>query len=81
MMNKILFDEIDDSYISELSKPTYENLMKVAIDSSDAVIKGSENISSEINEYLKKYKKPILDFQPIDSFDEPYMDFYNNLLS
>ena len=81
MMNKILFDEIDNSYISKLSKPTYENLMKVAIDSSDAVIKGSENISSEINEYLKKYKKPILDFQPIDSFAEPYMDFYNNLLS
>lgn len=81
MMNKILFDEIDNSYISELSKPTYENLMKVAIDSSDAVIRGSENISSEINEYLKKYKKPILDFQPIDSFAEPYMDFYNNLLS
>ena len=81
MMNKILFDEIDNSYISELSKPTYENLMKVAIDSSDAVIKGSENISSGINEYLKKYKKPILDFQPIDSFAEPYMDFYNNLLS
>ena len=81
MVNKILFDEIDNSYISELNKPTYENLMKVAIDSSDAVIKGSENISSEINEYLKKYKKPILDFQPIDSFAEPYMDFYNNLLS
>ena len=81
MMNKILFDEIDNSYISKLSKPTYENLMKVAIDSSDAVIKGSENISSGINEYLKKYKKPILDFQPIDSFAEPYMDFYNNLLS
>ncbi len=81
MMNKILFDEIDDSYISELSKPTYENLMKVAIDSSDAVIRGSENISSEINEYLEKYKKPILEFQPIDSFAEPYMDFYNNLLS
>ena len=81
MMNKILFDEIDESYISELTKPTYENLMKVAIDSSDAVIKGSENISSEINDYLKKYKNPILEFQPIDSFAEPYMDFYNNLLS
>ena len=81
MMNKILFDEIDESYISELTKPTYENLMKVAIDSSDAVIKGSENISSEINDYLKKYKNPILEHQPIDSFAEPYMDFYNNLLS
>ena len=81
MMNKILFDEIDESYISELTKPTYENFMKVAIDSSDAVIKGSENISSEINDYLKKYKNPILEYHPIDSFAEPYMDFYNNLLS
>ena len=81
MMNKILFDEIDESYISELTKPTYENSMKVAIDSSDAVIKGSENISSEINDYLKKYKNPILEYHPIDSFAEPYMDFYNNLLS
>ena len=41
----------------------------------------AENSIREINEYLKKYKKPILDFQPIDSFAEPYMDFYNNLLS
>ena len=81
MMNKIMFDEIDKKKVEVLKKATYENLMKVAIDSSDAVIKGSENISSETNEYLKKYKKPILDYQPIDSFAEPYMDFYNNLLS
>ena len=81
MVNKILFDEIDKSLINELSNPTYENLMKVAIDSSDAVIKGSENISSEINGYIKKIKKPVLEFQPVDSFAEPYMDFYNNLLS
>ena len=81
MINKILFDEIDKSLINELSNPTYENLMKVAIDSSDAVIKGSENISSEINGYIKKIKKPVLEFQPADSFAEPYMDFYNNLLS
>ena len=81
MINKILFDEIDKSLINELINPTYENLMKVAIDSSDAVIKGSENISSEINGYIKKIKKPVLEFQPVDSFAEPYMDFYNNLLS
>ena len=55
--------------------------MKIAIDSSDAIIKGSENISPEINEYLKKFKNPILEFQPVDSFSEPYMEFYNDLLS
>jgi len=81
MMNKILFDEIDQKHIDDLSDPTYENLMKVAIDSSDAIIKGSENISSEITNYLKNYKNPILEFQPTDSFSEPYMEFYENLLS
>ena len=81
MMNKILFDKIDKKHISELTNPTYESLMKIAINSSDAVIKGSENISTEINDFLKKYKNPILEYHPIDSFAEPYMDFYNNLLS
>lgn len=81
MIDKIIFDEIEEKHISELKKPTYENLMKIAIDSSDAIIKGSENISPEINEYLKKFKNPILEFQPVDSFSEPYMEFYNDLLS
>jgi len=79
MIEKIIFDEIEESHIIDLEDPTYENLMKVAIDSSDGVIKGSENISPKINEFLKKYKKPILGFKPTDSFAEPYIDFYNNL--
>ncbi|MAU30409.1 MAG: glycogen synthase [Flavobacteriaceae bacterium] len=81
MLDKILFDEIDNKLISTLGNPTYENLMKIAIDSSDAIIKGSENISSEINNYLKNYKNPILDFQPNDNFSEPYMEFYETLLA
>ena len=81
MLDKVLFDEIDNKHINALGNPTYENLMKIAIDSSDAIIKGSENISSEINDYLKNYKKPILDYQPADSFAEPYMEFYDKILS
>ena len=45
------------------------------------IIKGSENISSDIIAYLKDYKKPILDYQPTDSFAEPYMEFYDKILS
>ena len=81
MIDKISFDEIDQKHISQLANPTYENLMKVAIDSSDAIIKGSENISSEINDYLKKYKNPVLEFHPYDSFGEPYLEFYEKMLS
>ena len=81
MLDKVLFDEIDHKFITDLANPTYENLMKIAINSSDAVIKGSENISSELNDYLKSFKNPILEYHPKDSFDEPYLEFCNNLLS
>ena len=79
MIQKILFDEIDENHIKNLKDPTYENLMKVAIDSSDGIIIGSENISPKIDDYLKKYKNPLLKFQPLDSFTDPYLEFYNNL--
>ena len=79
MINKVLFDEIDQKSISDLKDPTYENLMRIAIDYSDGIIIGSENVSSKTIEYLKSYKNPILDFQPKDSFSESYTEFYNNL--
>tara|TARA_B100000575_G_scaffold294080_1_gene307919 strand:+ start:1636 stop:2445 length:810 start_codon:yes stop_codon:yes gene_type:complete len=81
MIDKILFDEIDKKYILDLKKPSYENLMKIAIDSSDGVIKASENISAELLNYLKRYDKPVLDFQSLDTFSEPYLEFYDKLFS
>ena len=81
MIDKILFDEIDKKYILNLKNPSYENLMKIAIDSSDGVIKGSENISPELLKYLEKYNKPILDFQSLDTFTESYLEFYDKLYS
>ena len=79
MINKVLFDEIDQKSISDLKDPTYENLMRIAINYSDGIIIGSENVSSKTTEYLKSFKNPILEFQPKDSFSESYTEFYNNL--
>ena len=53
--------------------------MKIAINYSDGIIMGSENVSKKTVAYLQGYKKPILDFQPKDSFSESYVEFYNNL--
>jgi starch synthase len=79
MINKVLFDEIDKKNISDLIEPTYENLTRIAINYSDGIILGSENISPKTIKYLKDYKNPILNFQPKDSFSESYLEFYNNL--
>lgn len=77
MINKIKFDNIDENCIDVLEKPTYINLMKVAIDNSDALIVGSESIPSELETYLENSKKPVLGFQEKDEFSEAYTNFYN----
>ena len=80
MMNKIMFDEIDKKKVEVLKKATYENLMKVAIDFSDGLIFGSENISDETSSYLKQSKKPNLEYHPPDSFSDHYLEFYEKFL-
>lgn len=77
MINKVKFDNIDESLIKVLENPTYNSIMKVAIDHSDALIKGSAEIPKELEEYLKNSNKPVLDYYSLDDFADPYAEFYN----
>ncbi|QCE41413.1 glycogen/starch synthase [Psychroserpens sp. NJDZ02] len=76
LIKKIQFDKIEDDKIKTLADPTYNNLMKVAIDSSDALIVGSEDLPEELTKYLKNSKKPVLDYHAKDEFSEAYTNFY-----
>ncbi|WP_338732474.1 glycogen/starch synthase [Mangrovimonas cancribranchiae] len=77
MQNKIKFDDIEDDAIKVLEKPTYNNIMKLAIDYSDALIVGSEEIPEEITQYLDDSQKPVLEYKTKDEFGEAYTEFYN----
>lgn len=77
MLKKIAFDNIDPDTIKELEKPTYSNLMKVAVDFSDALIIGSETIPKDLETYLKNAEKPVLEFKNKEEFGEAYTEFYN----
>ena len=61
-----------------LEEPSYINLMKVAIDYSDALIVGSENIPTDLETYLKDSEKPVLEFKHKDEFGEAYTSFLNS---
>lgn len=76
VIKKIAFDGIEESDITELENPTYTNLMKVAINFSDAVIEGSETIPNDLKSYLKNLDKPVLKFHNLEEFQEAYIDFY-----
>ena len=74
--NKIKFDAIDDQALTHLDNPTFENVMKLAINNSDAVIIGSEEISKELETYIEGLDKPVLAFQQMEDMEREYLEFY-----
>ena len=78
LVDKILFDEINEELIKGLKDPSYNNLMKNAIDFSDAIILGSQEIPAEVKNHLDSSKKPVLNYQTRETFSETYTEFYKN---
>lgn len=77
MFNKVKFDNLDEKAIKVLEEPSYINLMKVAIDYSDALIVGSEEIPKDLTGYIKDANKPVLEYKNRDEFGEAYTKFLN----
>jgi len=77
MKKKILFDGITEDSISHLESPTYNNLLKVAVDFSDAIILASEEVSEDLSEYISNLQKPLLPYVSLQEFEEAYANFYS----
>ena len=78
LIKKIQFDGIPDEVINHLEKPDYFNVMKTAMDHSDALIIGSNDLSSNFEEYLKNLEKPVLKYHNKEEFSQAYLDFYES---
>ena len=77
MKQKILFDNIPAEAIAHLDNPTYNNLLKVAVDFSDAVILAAEEIPGELTDYIANLQKPLLPYVTLQEFEEAYANFYS----
>ncbi len=77
IFNKIEFDGIESSIIESLKNPTFENLNKIAIDFSDGVVQGSEELPEEL-ETLSHHTK--LDFRPIEETKDAFLAFYSDCI-
>jgi len=78
VIEKLMYDGIEEEDIIELKDPTYVNLMKIAVKNSDAIIIGSSEIPSQLETFLKEIDKPVLKFHNKEEFQEAYIDFYTN---
>jgi len=80
LADKVNFDLKNKSKITTIKTPNYTNILKSAIENSDAIIHGSEDISDELNEYINEKEIPALEFQS-ENLKESYLNFYADLIS
>ncbi|WP_394748371.1 glycogen/starch synthase [Spongiimicrobium salis] len=76
MQKKINFDGVQEENIQALSTPNYNNLLKVAVDFSDAVILATEDLPEDLEDHISNLQKPVLPYVPLQEFEEAYANFY-----
>ncbi|MBP6230046.1 MAG: glycogen/starch synthase [Paludibacteraceae bacterium] len=78
---KSLLDGINMPDLTSVSKNgSFDAVTRLAIDYSDGVIAGSENINSELLEYAKKSQKLTLTYQDPENYVNSYNDFYDQIM-
>lgn len=81
LIQKLEWDGIDSQDIETISNPTYENLLKLALNYSDGVIFGSQKINEEAKTHALKLGLPVLDYHPEETYIDAYSEFYDKILS
>ncbi|MDG5800887.1 glycogen/starch synthase [Marinilabiliaceae bacterium ANBcel2] len=80
MKDKVIEMGINKKELKLLDDPTYENLSKLAIEMSDAVIQGSESINEEVKKFIEESGKPFMPYHDKDSFIDKCNDFYDSIV-
>jgi starch synthase len=78
---KVLMEGITKKDVEILREPTYENLLKLAVNFSDGVILGSPTVNGQVLEHINTAKKPLLPHQDSENYIDIYDEFYNQILN
>lgn len=76
LKRKVQFDGIDKDKVELLDEPSFENLMKLAAENSDAIIWGSEECDENIKDFVNHLELPQLEYVPREEFAQAYQNFY-----
>ena len=78
---KILIEGINDEDLSVLKSNDFIDVNKLAINYSDGIISGSNNLSSELQGFIEGKKLPLLEYQGNENYLDAYTDFYSKILN
>lgn len=76
LANKIRFDKVDTQKAAVIETPSHSNILKSAIQNSDAIIRVEESYSDDIEQFISSSGVKVLNHQPEDLLTEAYLDFY-----
>lgn len=79
-MKKIQFDGIAEEDVAMLKDPTFNNLSKLAIEHSDAIIQATPELHDDISSYITDTEKPFLNVGDEDNFIPEIDHFYDSVL-
>ena len=77
---KLAQEGFTSELLNDLKKPTTEDLYKLAINLSDAVIKGSSKLSKELVALMEETGKPVMEYVEGDEMVNSHVDFYQSVL-
>jgi starch synthase len=76
---KLLLDGITEEDVKVVKDPNFVNISKLGINYSDAVIKGTESINTEVEKHIQSSGKLFLDYQPKETYIDSYNKFYDKV--
>lgn len=76
MHKKVLFDGLENSNVKHLKTPSFVGLLKTAVENSDAVVMGGDNVPDELKKFADKLGLPVLPYAEKEAFTQAYQDFY-----
>ena len=77
---KLQIEGITREDVTVIKEPNFENVSKLAINFSDAIIKGTEKINPQVEKYIKSNGKLFLDYQSKETYIDAYNDFYDKVV-
>lgn len=77
---KVVHEGVEKTDVELYKNPTFVNVSKAAIDFADGIIKGSPKINAEVEKYIKKSGKLVLEYKSADEYIDAYSDFYDAVL-
>ncbi len=78
---KLMLEGIGEKDLEVMGDLSWESVMKLALQHSDAVIYGSREMPEAIPSFVEQRGLPVLDYQDEETFIDAYTDFYESILN